>query len=44
MDYRALRISELMYAPPAPEAGSPYLEDDFAWVELCNAGAEPARP
>ena len=25
-----------MYAPPAPGAGSPYAEDDFAWLELCN--------
>jgi len=35
-DYTALRVSELMYAPPAPGAGSPYAEDDFAWLELCN--------
>lgn len=40
-DYAALRVSELMYAPPAPEAGSPYNDDDFAWLELCNTGTEP---
>lgn len=38
MDYTALRISELLYAPPAPEPGSPYVDDDFAWIELRNAG------
>lgn len=41
MDYAALRISELMYAPPQPELGSPFTDDDFAWLELCNAGANP---
>lgn len=39
MDYSALRVSELMYAPPAPESGSPYSADDFAWMELRNTGA-----
>ena len=38
MDYTKLRVSELMYAPPAPGAGSPYIADDFAWVELRNTG------
>lgn len=41
MDYTALRVSELMYAPPEPEPGSPFTEDDFAWLELCNAGTNP---
>ncbi len=38
VDYTALRISELMYAPPAPAAGSPYDNNDFAWLELRNTG------
>jgi hypothetical protein len=38
MDYNALRISELMYAPLAPDAGSPYIDDDFGWLELSNTG------
>ena len=38
MDYTKLRVSELMYAPRAPGAGSPYTADDFAWVELRNTG------
>jgi hypothetical protein len=37
-DYGALRIAELMYAPPAPEPDSAYEDDDFAWLELGNAG------
>ena len=41
MDYSALRVSELMYAPPAPDAASPYIDDDFAWLELRNAGTTP---
>jgi hypothetical protein len=41
MDYAALRVSELMYAPPAPEEGSAYVDDDFAWMELCNMGTTP---
>ena len=41
MDYAALRVSELMYAPPAPEPGSLYNDDDFAWLELSNAGVNP---
>lgn len=39
IDYAGLRVSELMYAPPAPGDESPYTDDDFAWIELCNAGA-----
>lgn len=38
-DYTCLRVSELMYAPPAPAQGSPYNSDDFAWLELRNTGA-----
>lgn len=41
MDYAALRVSELMYAPPEPEPGSPYNQDNFAWLELCNTGINP---
>lgn len=41
MDYAKLRISELMYAPPSPAAGSPYVNDDFAWIELRNMGTRP---
>jgi hypothetical protein len=41
MNYGALRISELMYAPPAPPFGSPYTEEDFTWLELCNSGTGP---
>ncbi len=41
IDYTALRVSELMYAPPGPDDESPYINDDFAWIELCNAGATP---
>jgi hypothetical protein len=39
VDYSPLRVSELMYAPPAPAVGSPYVNDDFAWLELRNTGA-----
>ncbi|MBE7501401.1 MAG: lamin tail domain-containing protein [Verrucomicrobiales bacterium] len=41
MDYGALRIAELMYAPPAPDPESPYEADDFAWLELVNIAATP---
>ncbi len=41
MDYAALRVSELLYAPPAPDQSSPYTDDDFAWLELCNTGTDP---
>jgi hypothetical protein len=27
-----------MYAPPSPAAGSPFSNDDFAWIELRNSG------
>jgi hypothetical protein len=38
VDYSPLRVSELMYAPPSPAAGSPFSNDDFAWIELRNSG------
>ncbi|NLF39681.1 hypothetical protein GX586_09565 [bacterium] len=38
---RFLRVSEIMYHPADPPAGSPYLNDDFEFVELCNIGAAP---
>ncbi|MHB1036837.1 MAG: lamin tail domain-containing protein [Pirellulales bacterium] len=37
----ALRISEVMYQPVAPPAGSPYSADDFEYVELTNVRGEP---
>ncbi|HNU52389.1 MAG TPA: lamin tail domain-containing protein, partial [Verrucomicrobiota bacterium] len=40
IDYSGLRIAELMYAPPPPDPESPYSDDDFAWLELCNVGEE----
>lgn len=40
VDYTALRVSKLMYAPPKPGAAeAPYVDDDFAWIELRNVGA-----
>ena len=39
VDYTPLRVSELMYAPPSPTPDSPYVNDDFAWIELRNTGA-----
>lgn len=41
MDYAKLRVTELMYAPPAPPPGGPYINDDFAWLELQNTGTTP---
>ncbi|MBK9140707.1 MAG: lamin tail domain-containing protein [Verrucomicrobia bacterium] len=41
MDYAKLRVTELMYAPPAPPPGGPYINDDFAWLELQNTGSAP---
>jgi hypothetical protein len=35
-----LRIVELMYAPPAPEAGSPFLREDFEYIALKNTGTQ----
>ena len=40
VDYSKLRITELMYAPPAPSGGSSYKNDDFAWLELRNIGTK----
>ncbi|HTD65020.1 MAG TPA: lamin tail domain-containing protein [Candidatus Limnocylindria bacterium] len=33
-----LRITEIMYNPPAPVAGSPYPREDFEYLELKNIG------
>ncbi|NLF39679.1 hypothetical protein GX586_09555 [bacterium] len=35
----ALRVTEMMYHPPAPPVGSPYLAEDFEFIELANIGA-----
>jgi hypothetical protein len=35
---KGLRITEIMYAPRAPQAGSPYTADDFEFIELRNIG------
>lgn len=35
----ALAISELMYHPAPPEPGSPYVEDDFEFIEFKNRGS-----
>ncbi len=37
----SLRVSELMYDPAAPAAGSPYAADDFQYIELENTGSQP---
>ncbi|MCL4179404.1 MAG: lamin tail domain-containing protein [Verrucomicrobia bacterium] len=36
-----LRITELMYHPPPPPAGSPYEAQDFEYIEVKNLGSEP---
>jgi len=33
-----LRITEIMYHPPAPPAGSPYDNEEFEYIELKNIG------
>jgi len=38
---QALRLSELMFHPAAPTAGSPFDDEDFEFIELKNLGAEP---
>jgi hypothetical protein len=35
---RYLRVTELMYHPAPPPAGSPYTADDFEYIELKNLG------
>ncbi|MFM1769209.1 MAG: hypothetical protein RJA22_1738 [Verrucomicrobiota bacterium] len=34
-------ITEIMYAPPAPPAGSPYTAEDFEYIELRNVDGGP---
>ncbi len=41
VDYSQLRVTELMYAPRKPAEESPYVNDDFAWLELRNMGEVP---
>jgi hypothetical protein len=41
VDSSRLRITELMYHPPAPPAGSPWGNDQFEFLELQNVGTEP---
>jgi hypothetical protein len=41
MSIPPLRITEIMYHPLAPPTNSPYLEDDFQYIELKNIGASP---
>jgi len=36
-----LRITEIMYSPLPPPAGSPYTAQDFEYVELQNTGVSP---
>ncbi len=38
-----LAVTEVMYHPAPPPAGSPYLPDDFEFLEVQNVGAEPAN-
>ena len=39
-EYHNLKVTELMYAPRDPvDPGSPYDNDDFAWLELRNTGS-----
>jgi hypothetical protein len=40
----ALRVSEIMYNPAPPPAGSPYTADDFEYIELRNTGATAIDP
>ena len=37
----SLRVTELMYHPADPPAGSPYEDDDFEFIEIANVGAVP---
>jgi len=36
-----LRITELMYHPPDPPAGSTNVADDFEYIEFTNIGGQP---
>jgi hypothetical protein len=36
-----LRLSELMFHPPASADGSPFNDEDFEFIELANRGPEP---
>jgi len=38
LDSSALRVTEVMYNPPLPPAGSPYIADDFEYLEIYNSG------
>lgn len=38
---RFLHVSEIMYHPPKPPAGSPYQDEDFEFIELCNIYTSP---
>ncbi|MHB1033246.1 MAG: lamin tail domain-containing protein [Pirellulales bacterium] len=35
-----VRVTEILYHPQAPPAGSPYLTEDFEFIELVNTGAK----
>ncbi|HKX62229.1 MAG TPA: lamin tail domain-containing protein, partial [Verrucomicrobiae bacterium] len=37
----ALRVTEIMYHPPKPPAGSPFEAEDFEYIEFKNIGATP---
>jgi len=41
LDMAALRITEVMYHPADPAAGSPYTAEDFEYIEFKNTGDEP---
>ncbi len=40
-DTSPLRVTELMFHPPAPQADSPFARDEFEFLELQNIGAKP---
>ena len=41
VDTSALRVTEIMYNPAPPPAGSPYAADDFEFIELTNTRNRP---
>jgi hypothetical protein len=41
IDSVPLRVTEVMYHPAAPPAGSPFSRGDFEFVEVQNVGASP---